>query len=164
MTDINNTIKYQSTTLIFIKEHMNRIIYAEENKESGFIQLIRLGSHPSIDVVPHNAFLCGYIGIPETHSLYEMSYSDEAFPAEVHEACDITYSGKSFLAKAIPIPDIWFFGFDQAHLWDMELQQQTCFYNCFVQLRQLHDELYRHKEKRSGYAFCHWSHQYSEEK
>lgn len=55
------------------------------------------------------AFLCGYIGIPKGHSLYEAQGSDDL---EVH-------GGVTFCGAIDSYPDYWFFGFDCAHACDL---------------------------------------------
>ena len=68
--------------------------------------------------------LCGYVGVPEGHKFYGVSYASieiEEEGPDVHGG--LTYSGKegmSFLRKYVPTrPDPWWLGFRCSHSGDV---------------------------------------------
>ena len=58
---------------------------------------------------------CGYVGVPKNHPLSEKHYNDLSDPyPDVHGG--LTYSNRS---PEYPVEsDLWWFGYDCAHLWD----------------------------------------------
>lgn len=57
---------------------------------------------------------CGYVGIPEGHRLYSKDYDE--VDVTVHGG--LTYAGGG-IGSVYPVEsDLWWFGFDCAHLWD----------------------------------------------
>lgn len=56
--------------------------------------------------------LCGYVGIPESHPWFGMDY--DAINPDVHGG--LTYSGFG--------SELWWLGFDCAHLWDVMPRMQ----------------------------------------
>lgn len=64
--------------------------------------------------------LCGYVGVPPTHKLYEKNYSEA--PVDIHGG--LTYSDKCqgyicHVPKPGETDERWWFGFDCAHAWDI---------------------------------------------
>jgi hypothetical protein len=58
---------------------------------------------------------CGYVGVPDTHPLFEANYGSipEDYDLTVHGG--LTYSGNG----DYPVPsDLWWFGYDCGHLGD----------------------------------------------
>ncbi len=65
-----------------------------------------------------NGSLCGYVGVPESHPMYEISMSD--VPDNLHDVHGgITYS--NFMSDEFQSfgKDIWWLGFDCDHLHDL---------------------------------------------
>lgn len=61
--------------------------------------------------IDHSGHLCGYVGIDKNHRLYGIDYMSEEIPRiDVHGG--ITFSAK------FKNSDLWWFGFDCAHLGD----------------------------------------------
>jgi len=57
--------------------------------------------------------LCGYVGIPKTHTLYGKHYSDD-------EVADIRiHGGLTFSEADEDDKDTWWFGFDCSHMGDL---------------------------------------------
>ena len=71
----------------------------------------------AVVVMAHHGCRCGYVGVPKDHNLYGVEYSDlyDDFYPEVHGG--LTYSRDS--SSNYPVEsDLWWFGYDCAHLWD----------------------------------------------
>lgn len=63
-------------------------------------------------------FLCGYVGVDKTHALYGKLYDeayDEGLDGDVHGG--LTYARA--WAPGSEIKDLWWFGFDCGHLYDI---------------------------------------------
>ena len=63
-----------------------------------------------IDIDCHT-FHCGYVGVPSTHSLHKLHFTDIALTKEPHGG--ITYSG--YLDNLPRDIDFWYLGFDCNH-------------------------------------------------
>jgi hypothetical protein len=71
--------------------------------------------------------LCGYVGVPPTHPLYGKDYDDQVLEnVDVHGG--LTYANPCMKDDPdgvchVPEPgrpdDVWWFGFDCAHAWDV---------------------------------------------
>lgn len=65
---------------------------------------------------------CGYVGVKPGHPLHRLGYNDDKVNVEVHGG--LTYSEKCaghicHVAKPGEPDDVWWFGFDCAHSWDV---------------------------------------------
>lgn len=94
----------------------------EWDSEPDKIQWLDLETNlPCLIVRNYNGALCGYVGVPETHKLFEKNYFDVDF-FDVHGG--LTYSAKCIghICHEVEENDddnIWWFGFDYAHADDL---------------------------------------------
>ncbi len=91
----------------------------EWDNEPDKLQFRTNNGMPALIVRNHAGALCGYVGVPKGHPLYEVHY-DEA-PVEVHGG--LTFSNKCHGAIChVPEPgepdDVWWLGFDCYHAGD----------------------------------------------
>lgn len=65
-------------------------------------------------ILRHNKYghLCGYVGVKQNHFLYGVNYHNVEKTIDVHGG--LTFSGKMYDEF-----DVWFFGFDCAHVDDL---------------------------------------------
>lgn len=71
---------------------------------------------------PEMGNLCGYVGVPSGHPLFEKNYDDEeAGFLQAHGGLTFSdYVGAGTKENAEDFkPDLWYFGFDCAHAWDI---------------------------------------------
>lgn len=72
---------------------------------------------------PKYGSLCGYVGVDNTHPLYEKQWTDGGFPSfEVHYGVNYTAKCSESVCHA-PLPgmpaDVWWLGFDCNHGYDL---------------------------------------------
>lgn len=64
-------------------------------------------------IMTSNAHRCGYVGIPDTHSLYGKDYDEYEVDFDCHGG--ITYAGGGKQSEYPIKSDLWWFGFDCLH-------------------------------------------------
>lgn len=101
----------------------NRVIKSWTTDE-GYKAVIRHLFFPvsssMLDSLAPSEWLCGYVGVPETHPLYRKTYYD-LDDIDVHGG--LTFSDFSSWDEE----DVWYFGFDCAHPWDSILVKNEKF-------------------------------------
>lgn len=89
-------------------------------------EVVKTGSHRGIQMAVilvredhHN----GYVGIDKNHPLYEIQYDQIDSTGDTFLECHggLTYSGKDYWS--LKPKDLWWFGFDTAHMGDKGLKE-----------------------------------------
>ena len=70
-------------------------------------------------------FYCGYVGVPPSHSLYQIGYMDNIMAqvdddANVNGGLTFSNMADSWRTTKGEFKNYWFFGFDCAHYWNEE--------------------------------------------
>ena len=74
--------------------------------------------------VHHSGHLCGYVGVTKTHPLHGRNYDWQTFHPKIHggltfaDKCSGKEHGICHIVEAGEDDDVWWFGFDCAHLGD----------------------------------------------
>ena len=89
---------------------------------------------------------CGYAAVTPDHPLHGRCYDDELVDLDVHGG--LTYSGPCqghicHTAKPAEADDVWWFGFDCAHLWDLVPGMLAVEKKLNISSSQLPGEVYR---------------------
>jgi hypothetical protein len=115
----------------YINPKVDRSKWADPNLANGEPDKVQwIDANTGLDCLavrhPHGGFWCGYVGVPASHPMYGKDY--DVPDVEVHYG--LTFSDKC-MKNMLPcegvchIPqngrsdDIWWFGFDCAHLGDL---------------------------------------------
>jgi len=83
----------------------------------------------AVVLLVHNSHHCGYVGIPKEHPLFDKGYSEGEYPNTpegmfaVHGG--ITYSGGHHGYPIADDKELWWLGFDCAHLGDATLGKHS---------------------------------------
>lgn len=87
--------------------------------------------YPCLIVRNHLGALCGYVGVPSMHPLYKHDYMDENLlfqKLQVHggitfsDICEPTEDQSIGICHKVEDGEddnVWWFGFDCAHMWDL---------------------------------------------
>lgn len=81
---------------------------------------------------PDTGHWCGYVAVPESHSLYGKDYNEaheaEVFDIRVHGGLTFAGADRGAIRRDSEIEEleaVWWFGFDCAHAWDFSPGRET---------------------------------------